>query len=1220
MRPLFKPLKLLARLLFAMAGIWSANTLAQVCSEIFPGPVQNSDPAGSITFQWGAVANGASGNIIDTVNLNDNAGPNTSCGGASCIASGSAVPAGNTPPIAGGNLPSISVPSSGSTTISPGSYRNITVNSSGTLYVQPGIYTLSRDFNLYYDARVVITQPGTVTFFVRRDINVNSSVQVNTSGSDRYLFLFSDRDVFVYSSSQVNAVIYADRNLEIHNAAVVNGAVTSVGNMTLNSGATVNYDATAVANADYDTFCTTVSTPNLVAEWRLDELSWTGNGNEVLDSSGNGRHGRAINLDSLPTTERSNPVVSGNPGTCRYGDFGGSTDGYVQIDDPGSNSVLDLPEYSVTVWINPRAWASSGLETIVSKDENFEFHLNGSGQVNWWWGGGERELTTAAGIPLNEWHHIAITYESGNQVIYVDGVVAATGTSTAAVTLNDDPVFIGVDLAFPARRFDGLIDEVRIYDGPLTQAEVVTIRDATHPCIWEPTLDHFVIDVGSGTASTCSPTTIFISARDSNDAVVSDYTGTISLSTSTGHGTWGLTGSAGDATGILTAGGADSGLGSYEFEASGGDQGEIYLNLANNHAETLTIRVEDSSAGAVATSAPLTFSENVFVISANDSLGDDLIAGRRHQYQVEMRRYDSTTGCCGPAVDYDVSPVTDNIKLWLSRMGGDPGGTAPQATNNAGNDTEALPDTAPATNNFRLAFTDGVANFSLLASDVGQYSLIIADDSLVYSDSAIIGGSTTLTARPFAFDIKVVGNPGGSSTSGPAFVIAGEDFSATVRAVAWSSADDLNDDGVADGHDDADPDNNANLADNAALGAFGQESTTVDVLLTAQLVQPTGGNDPGLGTSVTSPDGREIGTFSGGTGSTSTLYYDEVGFAELHAQLNQSSYLSAGSVFSGRIVGRSGSVGRFVADHLVLTGAALTPACNIGGFTYLGEAFQLGYTLEARNTHNIRTQNYTGAFVRWDPDNGLGSVGYVAVDQSAPVTNLSARLSSVTTAVWSAGSGTVISDVTLARAATPRDGPFTVTDLGALPEDADNASLEATALDMDADADTTDDHQRLDQSRFFTGRVRLADAFGPETAALPVIFATEYWDGSLWRENVLDSCTRIPLSAIQYPGGTADVAGNRSVALGAGSTTGSYNLAGGDVQFNGGSAGHSFSAPGAGNTGSFQVQVNLGTLPWLQFDWNSDGSFTETGLPAASYSFGSYRGHDRVIYWQEVLR
>src|SRR5690606_5429124 len=141
-----------------------------------------------------------------------------------------------------------------------------------------------------------------------------------------------------------------------------------------------------------------------------------------------------------------------------------------------------------------------------------------------------------------------------------------------------------------------------------------------------------------------------------------------------------------------------------------------------------------------------------------------------------------------------------------------------------------------------------------------------------------------------------------------------------------------------------------------------------------------------------------------------------------------------------------------------------------------------------------------------------------------------------------------------------------------------------------------------------------------------------------------DSCTKIPLVAMEYdpaedlfPPVKIDDAANRIVPLNGGNTEGIYRnleLNPGDdhVAFDGGNAGHFFSAPGTG-TGNFSVIINLGSepesescdpisdencIPWLRYDWNQNGSHNDDLRLRANIGFGQYRGHDRIIYWREV--
>ena len=218
----------------------------------------------------------------------------------------------------------------------------------------------------------------------------------------------------------------------------------------------------------------------LIGEWRFEELIWNGSSNEVIDQSGNDLHLTAFNA----ATSNVNPAIAGDPGTCTYGVFNGSVS-FIQRDDDTStsDSLLDIPNnLTVTTWINTNVIPSSGLKSILSKDENYEFHINSSGQIYWWWSW-DTLTTTNANITVGQWHHIAITWRSGEQVIYVDGIERARSSETGTLILNNDPLQVGQDLDIAERFFDGYIDEVRIYENFLSAAQVNQVMNETHPCV-----------------------------------------------------------------------------------------------------------------------------------------------------------------------------------------------------------------------------------------------------------------------------------------------------------------------------------------------------------------------------------------------------------------------------------------------------------------------------------------------------------------------------------------------------------------------------------------------------------------------------------------------------------------------------------------------------------------------------------------------------------------
>jgi MSHA biogenesis protein MshQ len=43
--------------------------------------------------------------------------------------------------------------------------------------------------------------------------------------------------------------------------------------------------------------------------------------------------------------------------------------------------------------------------------------------------------------------------------------------------------------------------------------------------------------------------------------------------------------------------------------------------------------------------------------------------------------------------------------------------------------------------------------------------------------------------------------------------------------------------------------------------------------------------------------------------------------------------------------------------------------------------------------------------------------------------------------------------------------------------------------------------------------------------------------------------------------------------------------------------------------------VSYNSPAWLEYDWSGGGDED----PKGTASFGHFRGHDRVIYWREIL-
>lgn len=91
-------------------------------------------------------------------------------------------------------------------------------------------------------------------------------------------------------------------------------------------------------------------------------------------------------------------------------------------------------------------------------------------------------------VPLNEWIHIAATYDIANNdiVIYKNGEIVANGqdqTFSAPSIENLDSLFVGIGANNNGggEWLHGLIDDLRVYDGLLTQAEIQALALVPEP-------------------------------------------------------------------------------------------------------------------------------------------------------------------------------------------------------------------------------------------------------------------------------------------------------------------------------------------------------------------------------------------------------------------------------------------------------------------------------------------------------------------------------------------------------------------------------------------------------------------------------------------------------------------------------------------------------------------------------------------------------------------
>jgi len=132
---------------------------------------------------------------------------------------------------------------------------------------------------------------------------------------------------------------------------------------------------------------------------------------------------------------------------------------------------------SVTAFIRVNSYPTPqnyGRSQIVSKQNSSQFFVNPDGHLGTWINNGTMNISTGK-VNIGQWHYVAVTFDANADVenVYIDGVLDTTHTQTGSMNVNGD-VAIGAALD-GYYHFEGLIDELRIYNRVLTAAEIIQL-------------------------------------------------------------------------------------------------------------------------------------------------------------------------------------------------------------------------------------------------------------------------------------------------------------------------------------------------------------------------------------------------------------------------------------------------------------------------------------------------------------------------------------------------------------------------------------------------------------------------------------------------------------------------------------------------------------------------------------------------------------------------
>jgi hypothetical protein len=203
-----------------------------------------------------------------------------------------------------------------------------------------------------------------------------------------------------------------------------------------------------------------------LAHWTFDE----GSGSTADDSSGNSNTGTVVFDISDGGTGQWIPNGMINGALYFDGEFT-----RVTVSDSPS---LD-PNNGITIaaWVNADNWYNTPriLEKGMS-DNQYALFINASTQLEFLVAG---VTNGALGVSLpsaGAWHHLAGTYDGSLMSLYIDGQLVTQQVAVGALPATTDPLVIGnKPNGNPSDAFSGTLDDVRIYCGALTPAQVAQL-------------------------------------------------------------------------------------------------------------------------------------------------------------------------------------------------------------------------------------------------------------------------------------------------------------------------------------------------------------------------------------------------------------------------------------------------------------------------------------------------------------------------------------------------------------------------------------------------------------------------------------------------------------------------------------------------------------------------------------------------------------------------
>lgn len=185
----------------------------------------------------------------------------------------------------------------------------------------------------------------------------------------------------------------------------------------------------------------------LVGYWSFNE----GTSTKATDFSGHG------NAGTLSTTGSTLPQWTGGKLGMALS-FDGSTNNVTLSGPTVSDTLTFTAWFKVTSY--PDAWG-----TLIAQNNTLGIFVTNDNKISYYYGTADHKNTNS--FNQGQWNHVAVVNEGGNAIFYINGVADGGCGSAPGFTVG----YIGKDNN-NNDDFNGLIDEVRVYNRALSASEI----------------------------------------------------------------------------------------------------------------------------------------------------------------------------------------------------------------------------------------------------------------------------------------------------------------------------------------------------------------------------------------------------------------------------------------------------------------------------------------------------------------------------------------------------------------------------------------------------------------------------------------------------------------------------------------------------------------------------------------------------------------------------